>query len=655
MAKHNFKQRFDILTKNDNSKVLSLLEHKILDSIKHSLQDQTILFMPLNDSVYMLVIPPMFKYSDEETEQVAKEIQQGILPNKHNDEPYHILTWQQIINENLLKPASKTWQILQLGNIAANTQLVFFTNIEKTRKMVHESALQLGFNVDSQYGFQFVNIDNGEFSEQVDILKLTSQSLWQTEEIALTINTLMRSLISSFRLFYSILDNLKKMFVEASFWRENGLLHVMQNQLYGSIDYRNIAQSIRFNKTSVEEWIGKTALTDLIKIDEYPVLSIRSKVFPKARPSAMCKQENGFVIAIETISEQRLNPINIIPDSANEKRMQHYLQESVRHISKRQFRAHIYIHEYELFGAILIGDQIASISTHPGLIYGAIQSLENVPAAVRVLSDCEDTVVVVDPETSQETIQELKIKAHKILQTLYPDGSDEITLDCQITIPPFPCGEFKFFYIPLPYFELIDTANDDKIALPPGRSEYLKGIAYELIHEWELAIQAFKRAYSLDSSDGDISYALGRAMSEVNLHQESLTFLERAFAQLPDDPDVANSLGVAYLECQQKENAIRVLKHAVAMQPEEVQFLFNLGRCYFASQNLKEAEKVLTKALRYAPNFPEAHATLAQVRWLLGDLASAKKHARKAFATSPNNKYVKDLYWALTMEDDESA
>ncbi len=657
MHKHRLNRRSNAADKQPKSDVvLSPFKHKISDSLKQSLQDQTILFMPLDEFIYMLVVPPTFNYSKEETEQVAKEIQQGILPSKYNDEPYHILTWQQIVNENHLQASCSTWSMLHNGHFAENAQLVFFVNIEHARTIVQNDATQAGYTTTSQYGNHVVVVSNGEFEEQISLLSIASRSLWLAEELAVTIQSSIRALPSAFRFFYSTLRLLKKTYPEASFWRENGQLHVMHNRLYGSIDYRAIARAIHFSKQSAENWINRLTLAELLNLDKHPVLSIRSFVFPKARPESMHQIKDGFVLAIETSTEQRLVPVPMNNGELQTNKIQHYLNESVRHIGNRQFSSYAYVHsDSALFSAIFIGDQIASIATHPGLIYGAIRGLGKIPNIVRILSDNEDTIIVVDQKVDIATINLLKNKANHILKTLYPDGSDAILLDCSVIIPDFPCGQFVLHHIPPPYFELIDTANDKKITLPPGRSDYLRGLAFELIHQWELAVHAFRRAYSFDAADGDISYALGRAMSELNQFEDSLTFLERAFALLPEDPDVANSLGIAYLESGQKENSLRVLEHAVDMQPDDAQFLFNLGRCYLQNQKLNEAETVLTKALKYAPNFPEAHATLAQVRWRLGDVSSAKKHARKAFAASPSNKYVQDLLWALSMDDDESA
>jgi Flp pilus assembly protein TadD len=641
------------LLKNDT--VLSPFKHKISDSLLQSLQDQTILFMPLDEFVYMLVIPPTFNYSQEETEQVAKEIQQGILPSKHNDEPYHILTWRQIVNENHLQTSCPTWKMLHNGHFAANTQLIFFVNIEHARTIVQRDATQAGYAANSQYGNQVVSVSNGEFEENINLLSLAARSLWMAEELTVTIQASIRALPSEFRFFYSALRLLKKTYPDASFWRENGQLHVMHNRTYGSIDYRAIAKSIQFSKQSAENWISHLTLSDLLNIDKYPILSIRSHVFPKARPESMHQIKDGFVLVVETSTDQRLFPISMREDELKTNKIQYFLDESVRHIGNRDFSSHVYIHNgSQLFSAVFIGDQIASIATHPSLIYGAIQGLGKIPNIIRILSNNEDTIIVVDQKVELETIDLLRKKADHVLETLHPDGSDALELDCNITIPDFPCGRFTLHHIPSPYFELIDTANDEKITLPPGRADYLRGLAFELIHQWELAIQAFRRAYSFDAADGDISYALGRAMSELGQFENSLTFLERAFALLPEDPDVANSLGIAYLESGQKENSIRVLEHAVNMQPDDAQFLFNLGRCYLENQKLNEAEVALTKALKYVPNFPEAHATLAKVRWRLGDINSAKKHARKAFAASPSNKYVQDLLWALSMDEDEN-
>ena len=231
------------------------------------------------------------------------------------------------------------------------------------------------------------------------------------------------------------------------------------------------------------------------------------------------------------------------------------------------------------------------------------------------------------------------------------DGVDSLQYDAWVNLPDYPCGHFTWRDIPGPYFDLVDAAKDAKTALPPGRSEYLRGLSYELIQSWSKAVEVFQVAFRYNFSDGDINHGLGRALIETAQFEEAKPFLEKAHRLLPEDADVANALGIAFLECGEKEAAAKILEQAVHLSPDDAQFLSNLGRCYFSAKRFQEAEAVLDRALEYAPNFSEAHATLAQVKWRMGDLPTARKHARKAFAANPGSQYMQDLLWALTIDE----
>jgi Tfp pilus assembly protein PilF len=218
-------------------------------------------------------------------------------------------------------------------------------------------------------------------------------------------------------------------------------------------------------------------------------------------------------------------------------------------------------------------------------------------------------------------------------------------------LPDHACGMFTFVPIPAPYFDLMETSYDASLALPPGRCHYLRGLAFELIREWTLAEQEFRRAFSADSSDGDIAHALGRALGETGRHKEALQFLKKATIAVPDDPEIANTYGLALLKCNHPDLAARSFERAVELAPDDPHFLANLGQSYFMSQRIKDAEHILSKALEHAPSFSDAHSTLAQIKWRQGDIIGARRHARKAFAANPSNKGVQDLLWALTVDE----
>jgi tetratricopeptide (TPR) repeat protein len=94
-----------------------------------------------------------------------------------------------------------------------------------------------------------------------------------------------------------------------------------------------------------------------------------------------------------------------------------------------------------------------------------------------------------------------------------------------------------------------------------------------------------------------------------------------------------------------------VLKHATNICPDEALYWCNLARAHISCSQLKEALESLEKATELWPDHPEAHVILAQLHWKLGNPDQAKKHAQMAFSRNPGDQSIKDLLWALSLDD----
>ncbi len=559
---------------------------KIKDSFARVKEEQTILFFMLSDWVYALFIPETYRYSEHETRQIAREIQQNILPSKHPENQFHILTWQEVVHANQhLHPAFSGWLP------AREIQVVFFVE-----------------------------------QQSADV---ASESLWLGQELETTLKS------------YEAKRNLHvKMFSE------------LESFCTPNIDIKAVFDAWSYSGQDLKTWKKPLRTEDWACLGKPIQISLRSQDFQKAWPDALLESHAGYLWSVETQIEKTWRPIQIAPGEDSTALFRHYQREAKRQTGARKFDSQVFIHEDpEIFAAVFVGDQIASIAAFPELLLGALKPFNLSMKTVRVFSFCEDALLILDPNSPAELIADLVTKSKVLLQDQAGDGIDALEYSVLTELPDYPCGHFTWREIPGPYFDLVEAAKDAKTALPPGRAEYLRGLSYELIQNWAKAVEVFRVAFKYNFADGDINHALGRALIEVGRFEEATAFLERAIQILPEDPDIANGLGIAYLECGQKENATQVLERAVNLSPDDAQFLSNLGRCYFSGKRFQEAESVLQKALEYSPNFSEAHATLAQIRWRLGDLQTARKHARKAFAANPGSQYMQDLLWALTVDE----
>ncbi len=561
-----------------------VFRQKITDSLARAVEEQTILFFMLSEWVYALLIPRSYHYSDHETKQIAKEIKQNILPEKHPGELYSILTWQEVVHQNQhLCSAFDGWQNVR------EIQPVFFVDDE--------------------------------------VSHVASESLWRGDEIDVTQNRYIEKQIAERRIH----DQLKA-------------------TIPVTAQMRFVQESLMHSRLSLQEWSKPLQNSDWLNLGKPVQISLRSPQFNKAWPNALTRPFGTYLWSVQC-EDIALGCFEHVQGKSGEL-FEHYCREARRTLGERSYDCQIYLHEDpEQFGAVLVGDQIASIAAFPELVSGAVSPFGLEISKVRVQSRSEDSIIIFDPKFEADALKDLERKESMLLRDQHPDGVDGLFYSELCVLSEYPCGHFTWREIPGPYFDLVDAAAEAKTTLPPGRAEYLRGLAYEIVQSWGKAVEVFRIAYKYNFGDGDISHALGRALVECGSYQEAIGFLEKASILLPEDPDVANGLGIALLECGQQDASAHALERAVSLAPDDAQFLSNLGRCYFSGKRFPEAEYVLRRALEFSPNFSEAHAMLAQLKWRTGDVGTARKHARKAFASNPGSKYTQDLLWALTVDE----
>ncbi len=561
-----------------------VFRQKIRDSLARAVEEQTILFFMLSDWVYALLIPRSYHYSEHETKQIAKEIKQNILPEKHQDELYSILTWQEVVHQNQhLCNAFDGWQNVR------ELQPVFFVNDE--------------------------------------VFHIASESLWKGDEIEVTQNRYIEKRIAETKNH----EKLKEM-------------------LPAEAQIRAAQESLMYSGLSLEAWAKPLQKSDWLNLGKPVQISLRSPQFSKAWPDALTRPDTNYLWSIqcEDVASGCFEHVQ----GKGADLFEHYYREAKRTLGKRSYDCQVYLHEDpEQFGAVLVGDQIASIAAFPELVSGSVSPFGLEIPRVRIQSRSEDSIIIFDPKLEADVLKSLEQKESILLRDQHPDGVDALFYNELCILSEYPCGHFSWREIPGPYFDLVEAALEAKTSLPPGRAEYLRGLAYEIIQSWGKAVEVFRTAFKYNFSDGDINHALGRALVECGSYQEAIGFLEKASILLPEDPDVANGLGIALLECGQQDTSAHALEKAVSLAPDDAQFLSNLGRCYFSGKRFSEAEYVLRRALEFSPNFSEAHAMLAQLKWRTGDVGTARKHARKAFASNPGSKYTQDLLWALTVDE----
>ncbi len=627
----------------------------LFDILSRSKDNDSILFCQVDAIAHALIVPKSFNYSLTECQQIAKELQHSILPNKYPGKRFFIVEWPSVGEISYpLSPNIDPWYHTHYQWLEGKTRLVFFMDAVVLKESAQKAIAACGYHQKSVDDKNVLLISCRDFEISINIIDLAASSLFRAENSDGFIKSYMAQLEDIFQSYEELLAALKIRHPNAYFWKENGKLFAKNDKKMGTIDYQRLVKAAKTEQVSIDVLLQQATLSDLMLNISHISLSLRSDIFIKAWPQTLAeKTPQGPLCVVQQERSNHLRPIAIIAKQ-HKNRISYFKTVASLSIHTRHYNIRAIVHDRDgHFGIALLGDKIASIALYPHLVKGVLREFTCPNRNVFISARFEDILVISNMDTPSSITQQLLKRGETLLRHFVDDGSDPMNLNFPMNLPAFGCGHFAIRHVPSVFFDLLDTAINPALNLPQARRDYLHGLAFEMIREWPLAVKNFKNAYRRDINDPDISHALGRAMTEDGQSKNAIVFLKRALMEYPDDPEILNTLGKSYLASGYHEDAIEVLERAVNIVPDDVFYLASLGKSYFASQRLQEAEDILTRALSVMPDFPDAHSILAQIRWREGNLNAAKKHARKAFAADPGNKHAQELLWALSMDDED--
>lgn len=128
------------------------------------------------------------------------------------------------------------------------------------------------------------------------------------------------------------------------------------------------------------------------------------------------------------------------------------------------------------------------------------------------------------------------------------------------------------------------------------------GWAYYSDGQHQKAINAFKKAISLDPSVSSYFNGLSRSYIELEHYDEAIGAAKRAIELSPDNAAAYNNLGRSYLQKKQYDEAIRAFRQAIEMDAGSAAFYSNLGWSLFLKRDYKESATYLKRAVELAPD-----------------------------------------------------
>ena len=175
------------------------------------------------------------------------------------------------------------------------------------------------------------------------------------------------------------------------------------------------------------------------------------------------------------------------------------------------------------------------------------------------------------------------------------------------------------------------TADDLKIV----------GLDYVLLADYADAIKWLEKAATLDETNQDVWYYLGRA------YYSKARFLEarKAFLKIleldPHNVRAENNLGLIFESNGEPAAAIEAYRRAIAWQeqtlrPSEQPYV-NLGNLLMEQGQTKEAIEPLEKAVALAPNNAFCRLTLGVYYRKVGRMEGAQRELERATQLEPDN------------------
>ncbi|MFO0940549.1 MAG: tetratricopeptide repeat protein [Pirellulales bacterium] len=146
-----------------------------------------------------------------------------------------------------------------------------------------------------------------------------------------------------------------------------------------------------------------------------------------------------------------------------------------------------------------------------------------------------------------------------------------------------------------------------------GRAHYLKGVAYELNHDLEQAIQSYSKCLAKTPNDPDALNNRGAVQYRLGKLNEAEQDLVQATQFNPNDDLAWSNLGLAQQGLGKTDDAINSLKRAFSLR-RDASHALNLGNMLTEKNDLEQAEQYINEAIKENGKLASAYLSRAIVR-----------------------------------------
>jgi len=177
------------------------------------------------------------------------------------------------------------------------------------------------------------------------------------------------------------------------------------------------------------------------------------------------------------------------------------------------------------------------------------------------------------------------------------------------------------------------------------------GAAYSALGRYEDAIQEYKRALVIDSTNYAIRFNLALAYYKAAWFPEAATELEKFIAAVPDTPQSANAqlvLADCRVRLGEYKKVIEALSPLAEADSGNRTLAYLLGSALIGDGQLDKGQAIIDRLFRHEDS-AEAHLLMASILLLADDAQAALKESQRALELNPKLPSAQAWYGRVLM------
>ena len=134
-----------------------------------------------------------------------------------------------------------------------------------------------------------------------------------------------------------------------------------------------------------------------------------------------------------------------------------------------------------------------------------------------------------------------------------------------------------------------------------------RGLCYQDLSEFELALKDFKKANELKPGDPDIEMSTGTTFFHLKDYQSALYYLSEALKKMPDNANAQFDLGLTKNELKDYQGALQAFDKAISLDPNKSQFYYCRALSRDKLRDYKGATEDCNSAIKLKPGYEKAY------------------------------------------------